>query len=185
MRAWILALPVASLLVMSTGANEAALTYPLSVTLDASVKSGVTTITSKVTIQVTRQMSDPTRTRANDSLKFSGFPGFVNALRPLVSVGSIETQSNSVPIRYTREEQDGAATRLLLIADRPVFFLGPDPTKSRAGFELTVVELRFDGQGGVTGQMAGAAKVRPSSGGVELEDYAEALVALTGRVGPS
>ena len=185
MRALILALPVAGLLVMGTGATGAPLKYPLTVTLDASVTSGATTVTSKVTIQVTRQMSDPTRTRANDSLKYSGFPGFVNALRPLVSVGSIETQSNSVPIRYTREEQDGAATRLLLIADRPVFFLVPDPTKSRAGFELTVVDLRFDGQGGVTGQMAGAAKVKPSSDGVALEDYAEALVVLKGRVGPS
>jgi len=185
MRAWILALPVASLLVMGTGATEANLKYPLTVALDATLTSGVTTITSKVKVQVTRQMSDPTRTRVTDALKYSGFPGFVNALRPLVVVGSIETPSNSVPIRYTREEQDGAASRLVLIADRPVFFLGPDPAKPRAGFELSVVELRFDGQGGVTGQMAGAAKVKPSSDGVVLEDYAEALVVLKGRVPPS
>ena len=88
-------------------------------------------------------------------------------------------------IRYQREEPDGAGTKLVVIADRPLFFLqGSDPEKSKAGYDLTVVELRFDGKGGVTGQMSGAARVRPAPDGtVLLDTYLEGLVQLKGQGG--
>jgi hypothetical protein len=84
-----------------------------------------------------------------------------------------------VDIRYAHEQKESAGRRLVLIADRPLFFLGGDPAKSKAGYELTVVELRFDAQGGVTGTMAGAARVKPSPNGPVLNDYAEAPVRLS------
>jgi hypothetical protein len=47
-----------------------------------------------------------------------------------------------------------------------------------------MVDLRFDGQGGVTGQLAGAARVKPGPDGrVILDTYAEEPVQLKGRVG--
>ena len=58
------------------------------------------------------------------------------------------------------------------------------PTKARAGYELTVVDLRLDDKGAGTGTMAGAARVKPAPGGaVILDDYAEAPVELTVRPG--
>jgi hypothetical protein len=183
MRALGLGLSVAGLLVMTSGPMDAAIRYPLTLTLDARFASGVTTITSKVTIKVVRVMDDAPRTRVSDALKFGGYPNFVKALRPLPPLGSIETQSAKTPIRYVREDQDGASSRLVLVADAPLFFLGK-PSKSKAGYELTVVDLRLDGQGKVTGQMAGAARVKPSpDGGVLLDDYADALIQLEGTVG--
>ena len=71
----------------------------------------------------------------------------------------------------------------MLVADRPLFFLG-NPSKARAGYELTIVELRFDATGGVTGTMTGAARVKPSPDGLVVDEWAEAPVNLTGRDGP-
>jgi hypothetical protein len=182
MRAFLLASSVAGLLL--TGPLHAAIQYPLAVTLDAQFKSGVTSVTSKVTISVDRPMVDALRTRVTDALKYGGYPNFLNTLRPLPQVGSIETQSAKVVVRYTREEQDGAGSRLVLVADRPLFFLSGDQTKAKAGFELTIVDLRFDGQGGITGQLAGAARVKPApDGSVILDTYAEEPVQLKASAG--
>lgn len=184
MRACVLAVSVVALTVVGGGQTTAEVRYPFAVTLDAQLKMGVTTVTSKVTITVDRAMDVPVRARVTDALKFGGYPNFLNTLRLVQSVGSIQTQSGRVDIRYTREEQDGAGTRLILVADRPLFFLGGDPAKRQAGFELTLADLRFDGQGGVTGQLTGAARVRPSPDGtVLLDTYAEEPAQLKGTLG--
>jgi hypothetical protein len=176
-------LSVASLLVLS-GQMHAAVQYPLTVSLDAQVTSGVTTITSKVTVRVTGQMNDNQRKRVSDAFKYGGYANFLNTLRPLPVMGMVETQSGKVEIRYTREEQDGGGSRLVLVADRPLFFLSGASEKGKAGYELTVVDLRIDAGGAVTGQMAGAARVKPAPDGtVVLDDYAEAPIQLKGQIG--
>jgi hypothetical protein len=178
-------LAVAGCLVAASGPLHAALQYPLTLTLDARLTVGVTTVTSKLTIRVSRAMDGFSLTRAQDALKHGGYPNFLNALRILPAVGDIATQSAKATVRYAREQQDGATTRLVLVADTPLFFLNADPSKARAGYHLTVVELRVDEQGNVTGQMAGAARVKPvPDGGVVLDDYTEELVQLTGKIGP-
>jgi hypothetical protein len=159
---------------------HADVSYPLKLTADASVKSGVTTVTSKVTIRVDRAMEDNRRKRVTDALAYGGYANFLNTLRPLPPVGAIETQSKMVDIKYTREEPDGDGRRLILVADRPLFFLGE--TKPRAGYELTVVDLRIDAKGAVTGTMAGAARVKPSPSGVVLDNYTDAPVQLVAHV---
>ena len=184
MRASVLTLSIASLLLMGTGSMRADIKYPLLVTLDAQIKSGVTTITSQVTVRVERAMLASWRTQVTDALQHGGYSNFVSKLRPLSPIGTIETQSAKVDIRYQREEPDGTGTRLVVIADRPLFFLPGASEKSKAGFDLTVVELRFDGKGGVTGQMSGAARVRPSPDGtVVLDTHSDELVQLKGRGG--
>src|SRR5262249_7473140 len=72
--------------------------------------------------------------------------------------------------------------RLVVVADRPLFFLTADPSRNRAGYELTAVELHIDNSGGVTGRMSGAARVKPSPEGVVLSDFAEAPVQLTAHM---
>jgi hypothetical protein len=167
--------------------TSAAVKYPLVLTLDAELKSGVTTITTKVKIRVERAMTDGARTRVSDALQHGGYSNFVNTLRPVASVGSIESPTTAVEVRYTREEAEGAGSRLILVADQPIYFAKSNtanPGKPATGFDLTVVDLHFDGKGGVTGQMAGAARVRPAPDGtVLLDKYAEELVQLKGHVG--
>jgi hypothetical protein len=182
MRAYSAALSVAGALVAGTALPRAAVEYPLALTLEAQVKSGVTRITSTLSIRVDRAMDDRSRTRVTDALKYGGYANFVTALRPMPAVGEIATASHKVEVRYTREEEDGGGRRLIVVADRPLFFLSADPAKARTGYELTVVDLRIDPGGATTGTMAAAARVKPSPNGVVLDNYAESLVELKGSI---
>jgi hypothetical protein len=174
-----LAFVTAGWLAAASAAAGAAGDYPLVRDFEARAKVGDTSITAKITVGVNRLMEESRWKRVTDALKHGGYPNFVNALRMLPPVGWVEINKRRVELRYAREEQRPTGRRLLVVADRPLFFLG-DPTKSKPGFELTVVELNIDANGAITGSMAGAARVRPSGdGGVILDDYAEALVPLS------
>src|SRR5437762_6779151 len=172
----------AGLLACLTVLARAAGVYPLTLAAEAKTSTGVTSVTSMVTIRVDRLMEESRRKRVTDSLMYSGYVNFVPALRKLPPVGAIELAGRTVEIRYAHEQEEGSGRRLVVVADRPLFFLGGDPAKSRAGYELTIAELRFDADGAVTGTMAGAARVKPSQGGIVLDDYADVLVQLTARV---
>ena len=67
-----------------------------------------------------------------------------------------------VELQYAREQPDEGGRRLVLVANKPLFFINTDEKKSRTGYSLTVVDLKFDGKGGVSGTMAGAARVKPT-----------------------
>jgi hypothetical protein len=157
--------------------------YPLTLTLDATANTGTTSVASSVTIRVDRLMEENRRKRVTDALTYSGYGPFLNALRTIPVIGAIAVGTRSVDIRYAREQQEAEGRRLLLVADRPLFFLSGDPAKTRAGFELTIVELHFDAQGEVSGTMMGAARVKPSPDGVAASDFADAPVRLTSRGG--
>jgi hypothetical protein len=169
---------LASLLACLTSPGRAAGEYPMTLTFDASVSNGTTTVTSKVTIHVDRLMEESRRKRVMDALTYSGYPNFLNTLRTLPPVGSIAIQARKVDVRYAHEEQAEAGRRLVLVADRPLFFLSADSTKDRVGYELTMVELRFDAQGKASGTMTGAARVKPSPNGLVLDNFAETPVKL-------
>ena len=174
-----LACLVGSIVLCLAGSIQSAPTYPLTLPLHARATSPTTTIVSAVTIRVDRLMEEIRRIRVSDALKRNGYAGFLYALRALPPVGAIEVSARSVDLKYAHEQPDGTGRRLVLVADRPLFFLGGARSKSREGYELAVVDLRFDAQGGVSGTMAGAARVKPGpDGGVVLDDYAEAPVQL-------
>lgn len=172
---------VAIIVVCTAGLTHTAGKYPLELTLDAEAKTATAAVSSKVTIRVDRLMEENRYKRVSDALRRGGYPMFVTTLRSLPPVGQIELASRSVDVRFAREQQDGTDRRLVLVADRPLFFLGP-PEKNRAGYELTLVELRFDAKDSVTGRIVGAARVKLApDGGVVLDDYAEAPVPLMAR----
>lgn len=155
--------------------------YPLSLTLDAQTGTGTTTITSRVTVRVDRLMEENRRKRVTDALTYSGYGNFLAALRALPPIGEIGVEARTVEIRYATERRDPDSRRLLLVADRPLFFLSAEPAKPRTGYELTVVELHVDAQGQVTGTMTGAGRVKPSPDGPVLDDFAQSPVRLTTR----
>jgi hypothetical protein len=155
--------------------------YPLALAASAQATKGVTTVSTTFTIHVDRLMNETLRTRVTDALKFGGYPKFLPALRALPVIGTIEVGERKVEVKYAREEKREKGIRLVLVADRPLFFLS-DPSKARAGYELTVVELNIDAKGAGTGTMAGAARVKPTpEGGVVLDDFAETPVELALR----
>jgi hypothetical protein len=180
----ILLLLMAIVVVSDAIVAQSASTYPLTLTLDAQAKAGATTVTSVLTIHVEQAIPPFRRTKLIDALKIGGYPEFLKTLRALPPIGAIKTETREVELKYMHEEMTSSGRRLVLVADRPLFFLNRDADKKKGGYELTMVELRFDGAGGVTGTMTGAARVRPSpqgDGGVVLDDYAEAPVRLSGH----
>jgi hypothetical protein len=161
-------------------ASAAALEYPLTLTAQAKYANGPTTITSAITIRVDRLMDPAARTRALDRLKYNGYQGFMTALRPLPVVGQVSSPNARVDLRYAWETKADDRTRLILVADKPLFFLPADASKSKAGYELTVVDLMLDSKNAGSGTMAGAARVKPSPElGVILDDFGAAPVQLT------
>jgi hypothetical protein len=85
-------------------------------------------------------------------------------------------------IRYAREKAEGPGRSIVLVTDRPVFFVGAAraDAKPRAGYEVAVVQLVVDATGRGKGTMAAAARVRPDGdGGVLLDDYAETPIVVS------
>jgi hypothetical protein len=179
-----LLLLVATVAASDATSAQSASGYPLVLMLNAQAKAGATTISSVVSIRVDQPMPAFRRTKVLEALKYGGYPEFLKTLRALAPIGSIKIEAREVELRYMHEEMTTPGRRLVLVADRPLFFLKREEDKKRAGYELTMVELRFDEAGGVTGTMTGAARVRPSpqgDGGIVLDDYAEAPVQLSGH----
>lgn len=170
----------AATIVVWNAASHAAVEYPLTLTVNARAKGETTTVTSKLSIRVDRLLADAPYKRVTDALRFGGYPNFLNTLRALPVIGTITLGTRKVDLRYAHESTEQAKPRLVLVADRPLFFLGSEPSKPRAGYELTIVELLFDDKGGVTGRMAGAARVKPTGeGSVGLDDFADVEVELS------
>ncbi len=171
--------------IAASGSIRAAGQYPLTLVVSAQAKNATSTITSTLNIRVERLMSEPMRTRVTDALLHGGYGNFLPALRAMPAIGTIGLDKREVQVRYAREQPDGKGYRLTLVADRPLFFLGADAAKARAGYELTIVDLRIDERGAGTGTMTGAARVKPGpDGSVILDDFAEAPVELTVRPSP-
>ncbi len=175
---------IAVLLVLCWGSlARAAGEYPMKLMLNAQLKAAATTVTSTVTIAVERLMEESRRTRVTDGLKFNGYPGALKVLRSLPPVGTIEVSGRPVEIKYAHEQPNKDGFRLVLVADQPLFFLSGDASKSKAGYELTIVDLQVGAKGEITGTMAGAARVKPGPDGVPiLDDFAVAPVKLEGNL---
>jgi hypothetical protein len=151
----------------------------LTLAMNATAKTPRTSVSASLSIYVDRLMEESRRTRVTDALRYGGYGNFLNALRTLPGIGRISLDDRFVEVRYAHESQTASGRRLVLIADRPLFFLSGDAARSRAGYELTLVELLFDADGRVTGTMAGAARVKPvGNGEVAMDDFADVRVAL-------
>jgi hypothetical protein len=159
---------------------RAAVDYPLSLTLDAKATTPTLTVAASLNVRVDRLMLESRRKRVTDALTYSGYGNFLTALRSLPPIGAIALKDRSVEIRYAHEQAEDAGRRLLLVADRPLFFDG-DPARNRTGYELTIVELHFDAKGAIAGRMMGAARVKPSPDGVVVDNFASVEVQLSAR----
>jgi len=67
----------------------------------------------------------------------------MDALRPLPVIGASRRPTRG-PRAVRVESAVEDRRRLVVVSDKPLFFLPDDTAKPRAGYELTVVELLFD-----------------------------------------
>ena len=150
----------------------------------AHAKNATGAVSGLLEVRLRRYTPDFDRKTVEAALKEGGYPKFVLALRNAPEVGQL-VLAGSAPfaIRYAREKVDAGGRTIVLVTDKPVFFIGGGRsagTKSRAGYEVAVLQIQLDGKGQGSGTMAAAARVRPDGdGGVLLDDYAEEPIALT------
>jgi hypothetical protein len=149
----------------------------------ASAKNATSAISGALEVRVTRYTPDFDRRTVEEALRFGGYPRFLTALRNAPEVGQLVLGSGQpYAIRYARETVDAGNRTIIVVTDRPVFFVGSGraDAKPRAGFEVAVLQIQLDATGRARGTMAAAARVRPNGdGGVLLDDYAEEPIALT------
>ena len=162
-----------------------AVTAPEVFTATAQAKNATGAVSGTLEARVSRYTPDFDRGAVETALRNGGYPGFLTALRKAPEVGQlIVAGGQPFAIRYAREKVEAGARTIVLVTDRPVYFIGGgrgEPTKPREGFEVAVVQIQLDASGKGSGMMAGAARVRPDGdGGVLLDDYAEQPIALTG-----
>jgi hypothetical protein len=159
-------------------------TAPETITANAQLAGDTGSVASRVTMKIDRYSPDADRNAVADALKHGGYPGFLTALRKAPVVGSVTVAGQSVDIRWAREEPVANGRSIVLITDKPMYFVGGGSTtaKPRAGYEVGVVQFTIDDSGlGVKGTMAAAARVKPGGAtGVQLDDYAEKPIQLQG-----
>ena len=150
----------------------------------AQAKNATGAVSGMLEVRLSRYTPDFDRKTVEAALKEGGYPRFLLALRNAPEVGQLVLGgSEPFVIRYAREKVDAGGRTIVIVTDRPVFFIGGGRsagTKPRAGYEVAVLQIQMDAKGQGSGTMAAAARVRPDGdGGVLLDDYAEEPILLT------
>ena len=166
-------------------AGAAAVGAPEVFTGTAQVKNATGAVSGTLVVRLRRVTPQFDKAAVEAALKEGGYPRFLTAIRNAPEVGQLVLGGGApFSIRYARERVDATGRQLVLVTDKPVFFIGggraDENLAARKGFEVAVIEIRIDGKGVGTGSMAAAARVRPDGdGGVLLDDFAEQLITIT------
>ena len=165
-------------------APPAASSGPEVFTGTASAKNANASASGTLVVRLRRVTPEFDRKAVETALKEGGYPRFLTAIRNAPEVGQV-TLAGGKPyaIRYARERAANGGRVLILVTDRPMYFIGGGRADAQkpAGFEVAVIELRLDAKGAGSGSMAAAARVRPDGdGGVLLDDFADELISVTG-----
>jgi len=143
------------------------------------------TLTVPITVQIDHYTPEHDRTKMTDALKYTGYPGFLNALREAPQAGTLDVAGDKFAIRWARTVDTATGRTVSVVTDRPVAFvgLGKRGAKSPAGYECAVLQLALDKTGHGTGTMAAAARVKPGGDtGVRIDNYADKPLSLTATV---
>lgn len=174
----------AALVIMTAGpeAQPARAPAPETFTADAQVKGPAGAATATIQIHIQRYTPELNRIAVESALKYGGYPGFLTALRKAPDVGYVAHGDQKYTIRWARERATPEGRSIVLVTDKPVFFVGGGATeaKPREGYHVAVIQLDVDEAGVGSGTMAAAARVKPGAEtGVQLDDYADEPVKLT------
>jgi hypothetical protein len=150
--------------------------------VQATAASGASAAAS-VQIDIRRYTPDAERTAVENALKGGGYPAFLTALRKAPEVGTVSMGTQKWAIRWAREQPTPQGRTIVVVTDKPIFFLGGARAnaKPRAGYEVGLIRMQVDNAGIGTGEMAAAARVKPGGEtGVQVDDYADQPLTLTG-----
>ena len=154
---------------------------PETFSANAQAKGAAGAIAATILIDIQRYTPDFDRTAVESALKGGGYPAFLTALRKAPEVGSVAVGDQKFAIRWAREQKTAKGRTIVVVTDKPVFFVGGGSAtaKPRAGYEVAVLQLLMDEVGLGSGSMAAAARVKPGGEtGVQIDDYADEPIKL-------
>ena len=154
---------------------------PESFTANAQFQGAGGAAATTVKIHIDRYTPDAERDAVLQALKQGGYQEFVTALRKAPVVGKISMGDSSFDIRWARATPGKNARSIVLVTDKPMYFIGAgNPNaKPREGYDVGVLSFDVDNVGmGFNGRMAAAAKVKPGANGPEVADYADKMIEL-------
>ena len=183
----IAALALTHLLLGPLAASQAASTATAPETFNGSaeVKTEAASATANFEVHINRYTPDFDRTAVETGLKQGGYRGFLAALRRAPVVGHVVLgRGDKVPIRWARQQTDAKGRSIVVITDKPVFYLGAGRAEPvpRENFQVALIEMKIDDKGTGAGTMAAAARVKlgGDAGTIVIDDYAEEPITLTG-----
>jgi hypothetical protein len=145
------------------------------------IKTASGPISATVLISIRRYTPDFDRKALEDALQHGGYASFVNVLRRTPEAGSVVAGDGQFAIRWAREQKTDKGRTIVVITDKPVFFVGGNRAnaKPRAGYETALIQLEVNDGGAGTGMMAPAARVKPGGdAGVRIDNYADEPLTL-------
>jgi hypothetical protein len=145
------------------------------------IKTASGPISATIQVSIRRFTPEFERKALEDALEQGGYASFVNALRRASEVGSVLAGDGQFTIRYAREHKSDKGRTIVLVTDKPVFFVGGSRqnAKPRAGYESALIQLQVNESGVGTGMMAPAARVKPGGeNGVRIDNYADEPLSL-------
>jgi hypothetical protein len=178
---------IAALTVQLVSASDALaqsrkLTAPETFSANAQVIGNAGASATVVSMKVDRYSSDADRDAVTQALKEGGYPAFLTALRKAPVVGTLTLGGEAFDIRWARQQPVANGRWIVLVTDKPVFFVGGGSVgaKPRDGYAVALVRFRMDDGGvGFDGTMAAAARVKAGGEtGVQVDDYAEKPITL-------
>ena len=98
-------------------------------------------VSGTLEVRVNRYTPDFDRKTVEEALRLGGYPRFLTALRNAPEVGQLVLGGGQpYAIRYAREKVEAGGRTIVVVTDRPVFFLGGGraDAKPRAGYEVAV-----------------------------------------------
>jgi hypothetical protein len=150
----------------------------------AQAKTAKASVSGTLEVRLRRLTPDFDRKAVETALKEGGYPRFLTALRNAPEVGQLVLGDGPpYAIRYAREKVDAGKRTIVVVTDKPVYFVGGGRADAapRKGYEVGVLEIRLSGPDAGAGSLAAAARVRPDGdGGVVLDDFAEELITVSG-----
>ena len=104
--------------------------------------SGSASTTFKMRVE--RYTPDAEREAVLQALTQGGYVGFVNALRKAPVVGSVAIGGHTFDIRWARESPIENGRSIVLVTDKPMFFIGAGSpaAKPRKGFDVGLISFQ-------------------------------------------
>jgi hypothetical protein len=135
-----------------------------------------------VKIHVERYVADHDRDAIRAALKTGGYAAFLTALRAAPALGQVTLADQTFTVRWVTQEPIKNGRTIVVVTDKPVFFVGGGAAnaKPREGYEVALIRFDIDDVGIGKGEMAAAARVKPGGAtGVVIDDYAQQPIKLT------